>query len=57
MVQVLAQGTGKALKRLPHTIATTTAKQHAAERQQSDLFFAAMKRILDREEAGWSALD
>ena len=56
MVQVLAQGTGKALKRLPHTIASTTAKQHAAERQQSDLFFAAMKRILDREEAGWSAL-
>jgi hypothetical protein len=57
MVQVLAQGTGKALKRLPHTIATTTAKQHAAERQQSDLFFAAMKRILDRDEAGWRALD
>lgn len=56
MVQVLAQGTGKALKRLPHAIASTTAKQHAAERQQSDLFFAAMKRILDRDEAGWSAL-
>jgi ribulose-5-phosphate 4-epimerase/fuculose-1-phosphate aldolase len=55
MVQVLAQGTGKALKRLPHAIASTTAKQHAAERQQSDLFFAAMKRVLDRDEAGWSA--
>jgi ribulose-5-phosphate 4-epimerase/fuculose-1-phosphate aldolase len=57
MVQVLAQGTGKGLKRLPHAIASATAKQHAAERQLSDLFFAAMKRILDREEAGWSALD
>jgi ribulose-5-phosphate 4-epimerase/fuculose-1-phosphate aldolase len=57
MLQVLAQGTGKALKRLPHAIASATARQHAAERQQSDLFFAAMKRMLDRDEPGWSALD
>jgi ribulose-5-phosphate 4-epimerase/fuculose-1-phosphate aldolase len=57
MLQVLAQGTGKALKRLPHAVASATAKQHAAERQQSDLFFAAMKRVLDRDEPGWSALD
>jgi ribulose-5-phosphate 4-epimerase/fuculose-1-phosphate aldolase len=57
MLQVIAQGTGKALKRLPHAIASATARQHAAERQQSDLFFAAMKRVLDREEPGWSALD
>lgn len=56
MVQVLAQGTGKALKRLPHAVASATAKQHAGERQQSDLYFAAMKRLLDREEPGWSAL-
>jgi ribulose-5-phosphate 4-epimerase/fuculose-1-phosphate aldolase len=56
MLQVLAQGTGKALKRLPHAIASATARQHAAERQQSDLFFAAMKRVLDREEPAWSAL-
>ena len=41
---------------LAHAIASATAKQHAAERQQSDLFFAAMKRVLDREEPGWSAL-
>jgi hypothetical protein len=57
MVQVLAQGTGKALKRLPHTIAAATAKQHASERQQSDLYFAALKRVLDREEPGWSSLN
>jgi ribulose-5-phosphate 4-epimerase/fuculose-1-phosphate aldolase len=56
MLQIIAQGTGKALKRLPHAIASATAKQHAAERQQSDLFFAAMKRVLDREEPGWSTL-
>jgi ribulose-5-phosphate 4-epimerase/fuculose-1-phosphate aldolase len=56
MLQVIAQGTGKALKRLAHAIASATAKQHAAERQQSDLFFAAMKRVLDREEPAWSAL-
>jgi ribulose-5-phosphate 4-epimerase/fuculose-1-phosphate aldolase len=57
MLQVLAQGTGKALKRLPHTIASATAKQHAGERAQSDLYFAALKRLLDRDEPGWDRLD
>lgn len=56
MIQVLGQGTGKVLKRVPHTIAAATAKQHAGERQQSDLFFKAMKRLLDREEKGWDRL-
>jgi len=57
MVQVIAQGTGKQLKRLPHSVASATAKQIASERQQSDLHFAALKRLLDRDEPGWSKLD
>jgi ribulose-5-phosphate 4-epimerase/fuculose-1-phosphate aldolase len=57
IVQVLAQGTGKLLKRLPHGMASTTAKQIAGERQQSDLHFAALKRLLDRDEPGWSRLE
>lgn len=56
MLQVLAMGTGKLLKRLPHAIASATAKQHAGERQQSTLHLAALKRILDREEPDWSRL-
>lgn len=56
MVQVLAQGTGKHLKRLSHALASATGKQIAGERQQSDLHFAALKRMLDREEPGWSRL-
>jgi predicted Zn-dependent protease len=57
MVQVLAQSTGKHLKRLSHGVASATAKQMAGERQQAELHFAALKRILDREEPGWSRLD
>ena len=57
MVQVLAQGTGKLLKRLSHTIASATTKQMANDRTQSDLHFAALKRLLDRDEAGWSRLE
>jgi ribulose-5-phosphate 4-epimerase/fuculose-1-phosphate aldolase len=56
MVQVLAQGTGKHLKRLSHALASATGKQIAGERQQSDLHFSALKRLLDREEPGWSRL-
>jgi ribulose-5-phosphate 4-epimerase/fuculose-1-phosphate aldolase len=57
MVQVLAQSTGKTVKRLPHSIASATVKQMAGERAQSDLHFAALKRLLDRDEPGWSRLD
>jgi len=57
MVQVLAQSTGKHLKRLSHSVASATAKQMAAEREQSDQHFAALKRILDKEDPGWSGLD
>lgn len=54
MLQVLAQGTGKMLRRVPHSIAAATAKQIAGERQQSALHLAALVRLLEREEPGWS---
>jgi len=56
MVQVLAQGTGKTVKRLPHSVASAAAKQMAGDRTQSDLHLAALKRLLDRDEPGWSRL-
>ena len=57
MVQVLAQGTGKttqapAAQRSPRR----RRSRWRAIAQQSDLHFAALKRILDREEPGWSRL-
>lgn len=55
MVQVLAQGTGKLLKRVPHSVASATAKAMVEDRTQSDLHFAALKRVLERDEPGWAA--
>jgi hypothetical protein len=54
MVQVLAQGTGKLLKRVPHSIAAATVKTMCEDRTQCDLHFAALRRLLDREDAGWA---
>ncbi len=54
MVQVLAQGTGGKLKRAPRHLVEQAARQIEGERQQSVLHFDALKRILDRQEAGWS---
>ena len=56
MVQVLAQSTGGKLKQVDAEKVARTAKQIASERQQSSLHFEALKRLLDREEPGWSAL-
>jgi len=56
MVQVLAMSTGKPLSIVPGQIVEKTARQIAGESQQADYHFAALKRILDREEPGWSAL-
>jgi ribulose-5-phosphate 4-epimerase/fuculose-1-phosphate aldolase len=56
MLQVLAQGTGKALKIVTEKIAAQTAAQMHAERQQPVLHLAAIKRLLDREQPGWSEL-
>ena len=58
MHQVLAvQGAGgKPLRRIPDALCERVAAQIAGERQQSDLFFESIKRMLDRDEAGWRAL-
>jgi len=58
MHQVLAvQGAaGKPLRRVPDDICARVAAQIAGERQQSELFFDSVKRMLDRDEPGWSAL-
>ena len=58
MHQVLAvQGAGgRPLRRIPDELCEKTGQQIASERQQSDLFFDSIKRMLDRSDAGWSAL-
>ena len=58
MHQVLAvQGAGgRPLRRIPDEMCATVGQQIASERQQSDLFFDSIKRMLDRAEPGWSKL-
>lgn len=55
MVQVLAQSTGGNLQQADVDTARLTASQIAEERQQSVFHFDALKRLLDRDEPGWSA--
>lgn len=57
MVQVLAAAQGRPLQRIDERVARDTARQIAGERQQSDLYFAACKRALDRADPLWSSLD
>lgn len=54
LVQVLAESTGRILREAPEELVATAARQIAGERQQSELHFAALKRLLDREAPGWS---
>src|SRR5258708_4594453 len=56
MVQVLAQSTGGKLKRVPEMMVAEVARQIESERRQSVLHFEALKRLLDRNEPGWSRL-
>ncbi len=56
MVQVLAMSTGRPLAVLAEELAEKTAQQMQGESQQAFLHFAALKRLLDRDEPGWSAL-
>lgn len=58
MHQVLAvQGAaGRPLRRIPDEMCERVSAQIAGERQQSDLFFDSIKRMLDRESPGWSKL-
>jgi ribulose-5-phosphate 4-epimerase/fuculose-1-phosphate aldolase len=53
MVQVLAQSTGKPLRTQSDEVCAQVAKQIGGERQQSELHFKALKRLLDRDEPGW----
>jgi len=54
MVQVLAQSTGKPLRRIQDSVARMTAKQFEQERQQSAMHFEAMKLRLERMSPGWA---
>ena len=47
---------GKPLRRVPDELCEQVGRQIAGERQQSDLFFDSIKRILGREEPGWDSL-
>lgn len=49
-VQVLALSTGKPLRRLPEGVIAHTASQIEGERPGAQDHFAALKRVLDREE-------
>ncbi len=53
MVQVLGAATGRPLRIVPEALAAFTARQMAQESGQARLHFAALKRLLDRDEPGW----
>lgn len=55
-LQVLAAGSGKPLRIVPDEIARATAAQMTDD-TQARLHFLALKRLLDRDEPGWSRLD
>jgi len=56
MAQVMALSTGRKLRLVSEEMAAKTGAMIEGERQQSALHFAALKRILDRDEPGWSKL-
>lgn len=56
-LQVLAMSCGKPLHIVSEAIAEKTARQMAHESQQAALHLEALKRVLDRDEPGWSRLD
>lgn len=53
-LQVLAAGTGKPLRLVPDDVAAKTGRQMNGESQQAALHLEALKRLLDRDEPGWS---
>ena len=57
MLQVLAMGTGKPLRMVPERIAGLTGEQMAQDGEQAEQHFAAIKRMLDRDQPGWSRLE
>ena len=54
MVQIIATSTGKRLRSVPEEMVRKVCEQIEGERQQSVLHFDALKRILDREQPGWT---
>ena len=56
MVQVLAQGTGKKIKTVPDSVVKGVAGQIESQRQQSQLHFSAMKRLLSKDDPAWNSL-
>jgi ribulose-5-phosphate 4-epimerase/fuculose-1-phosphate aldolase len=58
MHQVIATqaAAGRPLRQIDSRQAAAVAAQIAGERQQSDLFFASIKRLLDRQDPHWRAL-
>lgn len=57
MLQVLGRGTGLAPRIIPREVAERTAAQMLQDRGQAPLHFAALRRLLDRDEPGWDASD
>ncbi len=57
MLQITAMRTGKPLRIVPDDIAEKTARQMSGESQQAALHLEALKRLLDRDEPGWSNLE
>ena len=53
MLQVMAMGTGQPLRMVSESVAMKTGRQMAGESEQAALHFAALKRLLDRDEPGW----
>ena len=53
MVQVLAQSTGQPLRKQSDEVCARAARQIGGGREQAELHFAALKRLLDRDEPGW----
>lgn len=54
MVQVIAWSTGRRLRQAPVHLVEQACRQIEGERQQSILHFEALKRLLDREQPGWT---
>ena len=56
-LQVLAMSTGKALNIIDDSIVLKTGLQMQEQSQQAQLHLEALKRLLDRDEPGWSRFD
>jgi hypothetical protein len=47
---------GRPLRQVPEAMCARVGAQIAGERQQSDLFFDSIKRMLDRQSPGWATI-